>query len=38
MSHGIKLKDQLGGKRVGVIFSGANIDTAVLCRILNMEL
>ena len=34
----IKLKDQLRGKRVGVIFSGANIDTAVLRRILNKEL
>jgi threonine dehydratase len=34
----LKLKDQLRGKRVGVIFSGANIDTAVLRRILNREL
>ena len=34
----LKLKDQLRGKRVGVIFSGANIDTAVLRRILNKEL
>jgi threonine dehydratase len=34
----LKLKDQLRGKRVGVIFSGANIDTAVLKRILNREL
>jgi threonine dehydratase len=34
----LKLKDQLRGKRVGVILSGANIDTAVLRRILNKEL
>ena len=34
----LKLKDQLRGKRVGVIFSGANIDTAVLKRILNREI
>jgi len=34
----IKLRDQLKGKRVGVVFSGANIDTTVLQRILNLEL
>lgn len=34
----LKLKDQLRGKRVGVIFSGANIDTTVLRRILNREI
>jgi len=34
----LKLRDQLLGKRVGVIFSGGNIDTAVLRRILNKEL
>jgi threonine dehydratase len=34
----LKLKDRLRGKRVGVIFSGANIDTAVLRRILNREI
>jgi threonine dehydratase len=34
----IKLRDQLKGKRVGVIFSGGNIDTGVLRRILNGEL
>ncbi|MEX2179047.1 MAG: threonine/serine dehydratase [Gemmatimonadaceae bacterium] len=34
----LKLRDQLRGKRVGVIFSGANIDTAVLRRILSGEL
>ena len=34
----LKLKDQLRGKRVGVIFSGGNIDTAVLRRILNREI
>jgi threonine dehydratase len=34
----IKLKDQLRDKRVGVVFSGGNIDTAVLKRILNREI
>lgn len=34
----LKLKDQLRGKRVGVVFSGANIDTAVLRRILAREI
>ena len=34
----LKLRDQLRGKRVGVIFSGANIDTAILRRILNGEI
>src|SRR5688572_12595302 len=34
----LKLRDQLRGKRVGVIFSGANIDTTVLKRILNGEI
>jgi threonine dehydratase len=34
----LKLRDQLHGQRVGVIFSGANIDTAVLRRILNREM
>jgi threonine dehydratase len=34
----IKLRDQIKGKRVGVVFSGANIDTAVLARILAREL
>lgn len=34
----LKLKDRLRGQRVGVIFSGANIDTAVLRRVLNREL
>jgi len=34
----LKLRDQLRGKRVGVIFSGGNIDTAVLRRILNNEM
>ncbi len=34
----LKLRDRLRGKRVGVIFSGANLDTAVLRRILNREL
>jgi threonine dehydratase len=34
----LKLRDTLQGKRVGVIFSGGNIDTAVLRKILNNEL
>lgn len=34
----LKLREQLRGQRVGVIFSGGNIDTAVLRRILNGEL
>ena len=34
----LKLGDQLRGKRVGVVFSGGNIDTAVLRRILNNEM
>jgi threonine dehydratase len=34
----LKLRDELRGKRVGVIFSGGNLDTAVLRRILNGEM
>lgn len=34
----LKLRDQLRGRRVGVIFSGANLDTTVLRRILAHEL
>jgi len=34
----LKLRDQLRGKRVGVIFSGGNIDTTVLRKILNNEM
>lgn len=34
----LKLRNRLVGKRVGVIFSGANMDTRVLRRILNEEL
>jgi threonine dehydratase len=34
----LKLRDRLAGRRVGVIFSGANLDTATLRRILNGEL
>jgi len=34
----LKLRDRLRGKRVGVIFSGGNIDTAVLRKILNGEM
>lgn len=33
-----KLRERLAGKRVGVIFSGANLDTAVLRRILANEI
>ena len=34
----VKLRDQLRGKRVGIVFSGANLDTAVLRRILAGEI
>lgn len=34
----LKLRSQLEGKRVGVTFSGGNIDTAVLRKILNGEM
>jgi threonine dehydratase len=34
----LKLKDQLKGMRVGLVFSGGNLDTKVLRRILNGEL
>lgn len=34
----LKLRDKLGGKRVGVVFSGANLDSAVLKRILAREI
>ena len=34
----LKLKDQLEGMRVGLVFSGGNLDTAVLQRILNGEI
>ena len=34
----VKLRDQLQGQRVGVVFSGGNMDSAVLRRILNREL
>lgn len=34
----MKLRDRLEGKRVGVVFSGANLDSAVLRRILNREI
>ena len=34
----LKLRDRLKGKRVGIVFSGANIDTSVLRRILNREI
>ncbi|HVH57744.1 MAG TPA: threonine/serine dehydratase [Vicinamibacterales bacterium] len=34
----LKLRETLRGKRVGVILSGGNLDTAVLRRVLNREL
>jgi threonine dehydratase len=34
----LKLADRLEGKRVGVIFSGANLDSKVLTRILKKEI
>ena len=34
----LKLRDELRGKRVGIVFSGANLDTSVLRRILNREI
>jgi threonine dehydratase len=34
----LKLRDRLKGKRVGVVFSGGNLDTSVLRRILNGDL
>lgn len=34
----LKLREKLEGKRVGVIFSGANLDTSVLRRILTGDL
>jgi threonine dehydratase len=33
-----KLRDQLAGKRVGIVFCGGNMDTAILRRILNGEM
>ena len=33
-----KLRDQLDGQRVGVVFCGGNMDSAVLRRILNREM
>ena len=34
----LKLRDALRGKRIGVVFSGANLDTSVLRKILNREI
>jgi threonine dehydratase len=34
----LKLRDRLRGKRVGLVFSGGNLDTKVLQRILNGDL
>ena len=38
LAGALKLRDRLAGQRVGIVFSGANLDTAVLRRILNGEL
>lgn len=34
----LKLRERLEGKRVGVVFSGANLDSSVLRRIVNREI
>jgi threonine dehydratase len=34
----LKLREQLTGKRVGIVFSGGNVDAATLRRVLNREL
>jgi threonine dehydratase len=34
----LKLREQLAGKRVGIVFSGGNVDAATLRRVLNREL
>ena len=34
----LKLRDRLAGQRVGIVFCGANLDTAVLRRVLNREI
>ena len=33
-----KFRERLAGKKVGIVFCGGNIDSAVLRRILNHEL
>jgi threonine dehydratase len=33
----LKLRDELAGKRVGIILSGGNVDTATLRRVMNRE-
>ena len=38
LAAALKLRDQLRGMRVGLVFSGANLDTRVLRHILNGEL
>ena len=38
LAAAIKLREQLAGQRVGVVFCGGNMDSAVLRRILNREL
>ena len=34
----VKLRDELAGKRVGIVLSGGNIDEATLRRVVNREL
>ena len=34
----LKLRDELAGKRVGIVFCGGNVDTATLRKVLNEEL
>jgi threonine dehydratase len=38
LAAALNLRDRLKGKRVGLVFSGGNLDTTVLQRILNGEL
>ena len=38
MAAAVKLRDQLRGQRACVVFSGSNLDSGVLRRILNREL
>lgn len=38
LAAAFKLRDRLAGQRVGIVFCGGNLDTAVLRRILNREL
>lgn len=38
LAAAFKLQDRLAGQRVGIVFCGGNLDTAVLRRILNREI